>query len=224
MTKRFFITATGTNQGKTLVTAALCHQLREQGKTVAALKPIVSGGTEDSTTLLQSMGMPITPENIAAISPWQFVAALSPDEAARQEGKEIDLDEVVEFCLNLKSRILNPEIILIEGAGGVMSPLSETALNIDLIMAVDVPVILVSASYLGCVSHILSALSVLRDHAIDIAAVVLSEVDATAQNAEMTLQSLKPHLPPALPLVVVKHMEPSDEMWKNAPDLTLSLR
>lgn len=219
MTQRFFITATGTDQGKTLVTAALCWQLRQQQKEVVALKPIVSGGTEDSQLILRALEKTNTPENINAISPWQFTAPLSPDEAARQEGKKIDLDEVVECCLQPKS-----EIMLIEGAGGVMSPLSEAALNIDLIMAVDAPVILVSASYLGCVSHILSALSVLRDHAVDIAGVVLSEVDATAQSAETTLRSLKPHLPTALPLVVVKHMEPSDEIWKNAPDLTSLLR
>jgi dethiobiotin synthetase len=220
MTKRFFVTATGTNQGKTLVTTALCWQLRQQGKTVSALKPVISGGVDDSTRILQSLGLPATSENIHALSPWQFTAALSPDEAARQESKSIDLDEVVEFCLNPESRILNPDMMLIEGAGGLMSPLSEAALNIDLIMAVDAPVILVSASYLGCVSHILSALSVLRDHAITVAGLVLSEVDPTAQSAEITLRSLKPHLPPALLLIVVNHLESDEEMWKNAPDLT----
>lgn len=220
MTQRYFITATGTDQGKTLVTAALCWQLRAQGRRVAALKPIVSGGTEDSECLLQSLGEPVTQENIARISLWRFRAALSPDEAARQEGRTIELEEVTDFCLQQSAA----EITLIEGAGGVMSPLSAEVLNIDVMMAVDAPVILVSASYLGCVSHILSALFILRHHVVPVAGVVLSQADFAAQPTEVTMRSLQPHLPNDLPLICVNHLASGGEIWKNAPELTSLLR
>ena len=79
----FFITATGTDAGKTLITAALCHQLRAAGKAVNALKPVVSGfgpdtSDSDPMILLRALGRDVTQEAIAAISPWRFAAPLSP--------------------------------------------------------------------------------------------------------------------------------------------------
>ena len=72
-------------------------------------------------------------------------------------------------------------IQLIEGAGGVMSPLTESSTNLDLITALGFPVVLVAASYLGCVSHILTALQVLGIQKVTVAAIVLMQMDAMAQ-------------------------------------------
>ncbi len=218
--KKFFITSTGTHQGKTLLTTALCWQWRQHGKIVAAIKPVISGFDDaensDTAQILQSLDRSITAQNITEISPWRFAAPLSPDEAARQEGRRLELSELVEFC----QRPRMVDVLLIEGAGGVMSPLTESATNLDLIMALGFPVVLVAASYLGCVSHILTALQVLNIQKVTVAAIVLMQVDAMAQPLAITKASLQPHLPQGVALIEVNHLASAAKMWKNAPNLT----
>ena len=78
--------------------------LRANGEAIDAVKPIISGfdparaGDSDCGVLLRALGLPLTDEEIEDISPWRFAAALSPDMAARHEGKEIDFDQLVSFC------------------------------------------------------------------------------------------------------------------------------
>src|SRR5947209_6393162 len=132
---KFFITGVGTGIGKTLVTTILCHQLTRAGQRVAALKPIVSGFSPDDphsdpALILRSLGRSPTPEAIGAIAPWRFAATLSPHRAARQEGRSIDLDEVVAFC-RARDRT-DGEFLMVEGAGGVMSPIDPRTTCLDL--------------------------------------------------------------------------------------------
>ncbi len=100
----YFVTSTGTDIGKTFVTAGLVKHLRQSGIAASALKPVVSGFTmeaaaaSDSGVLLTAMGEDITPVTLNRISPWRYEAALSPDMAAAREGKEIDLDIVIRYC------------------------------------------------------------------------------------------------------------------------------
>ncbi len=89
-----FITGVGTGVGKTLVTTILCHQWREMGRPVIALKPVVSGYVEgdpesDPALILQSLAIAPTAAAIAAIAPWRFAAPLSPHIAARREGRSV---------------------------------------------------------------------------------------------------------------------------------------
>jgi dethiobiotin synthetase len=218
--QQFFITATGTNQGKTLLTSALCYQWQQQHKTVAALKPVISGYTEgedsDTSQILKSLGYENPqPEEINTISPWRFRLPLSPDEAARQENRTLSLKEITDFCLQPR----HMDLCLIEGAGGVMSPLSATATNLDLIAAVNWPVILVSASYLGCISAILTAYETLRIRGIQCQHLALVQVDKAAQASELTLRSLLPHLPEEMRILQLNHLEQKQELWKYVPQL-----
>jgi dethiobiotin synthetase len=93
-----FITATGTDVGKTFVVASLIRLLRQMGHAVDAIKPIVSGydptlaAASDPGVLITALGLPFSPEAIDRISPWRFRAAVSPDFAARREGRSIDVD------------------------------------------------------------------------------------------------------------------------------------
>jgi len=92
MTASFFITGTGTEIGKTLVTTALCWQLKERGFNVTALKPVVSGFDaddmeSDSALILKSCGLKPSEKMIKTISPWQFAAPLAPNMAASKEKK-----------------------------------------------------------------------------------------------------------------------------------------
>jgi dethiobiotin synthetase len=176
-----FITGTGTDVGKTFMAAALIRHYRAAGHAVAAIKPVVSGfdpaaaAASDPSVLLAALGRPITITEIDRISPWRFVAPLSPDIAAAREGRTLDFEALVDFS---RQRIA-ADLMLIEGIGGVMVPLDETHTVLDWMSALRCPVLLVAGSYLGTISHTLTALNVLAQRNLDIAAVVVSE-SATA--------------------------------------------
>lgn len=177
MAKSFFITSTGTSIGKTLLTCALCHHTRQQGKKSLAIKPIISGWDQadeecDTIQLLNSQNIPVCDDNIQNISPWRFTAPLSPDIAARMEDKSIGFIELVNFCI--KSRRDN-DYLFVEGAGGIMAPINENKTMLDLIKALNFPTILTAGTYLGSISHTLSAIETLKLNNIGIHYLVVSE-------------------------------------------------
>ena len=157
-----FITATGTDVGKTYVAASLIGHFRQMGRIVEAIKPVVSGydpaqsANSDPGMLLRALGLPATAESIERISPWRFRAALSPDLAAQREGRGIDVDNVIAFCRSAVEQ--RQDLLLIEGVGGVMVPLDGERTILDVMMALQLPLILVTGSYLGTISHTLTAL------------------------------------------------------------------
>ncbi|HEX3970259.1 MAG TPA: dethiobiotin synthase [Stellaceae bacterium] len=175
----FFVTGSGTEIGKTFVTAALIQALRRQGRPVAALKPVVSGfdpaQAEDSDpgALLAALGELISPQALDRIAPWRFRAPLSPDMAAARENLSIDFAKLVEH--SRKAMAAAPGTLLIEGVGGVMVPLDERHTVLDWIATLRVPAILVGGSYLGAISHALTALDMLRSHSLTVAALVVNE-------------------------------------------------
>jgi dethiobiotin synthetase len=178
-----FITATGTGIGKTLLCAILCHQLRRQGRAICALKPVVSGFSPDDPSsdpalILRSLETEPTPAAIAAIAPWRFRAPVSPHLAARLEGQPLALDDIVAFCGQHERP--DCDLLVIEGAGGVMSPIDDSHTFLDLMAALDFPVILVTGTYLGAISHALTAICALKSRNIRIRAVVVSESEASA--------------------------------------------
>ena len=179
----FFITATGTDIGKTFVTRELIRELRGRGRAVAALKPVMSGFEpaeatgSDAGLLLEALGRPVTPEAIAEISPWRFAAPLAPDMAAAREGRTLDIGELIKFCCDAIAA--NRDTLLIEGAGGVMSPVNTDHIMLDWMAALGLPVILVAGSYLGTISHTLTALDALARRSLKVAALVISETDGS---------------------------------------------
>ena len=175
----YFVTATGTDIGKTFVTAGLIRRLRAQGRAVSALKPVVSGfqmetaAASDPGQLLLALDEPITAESIARLSPWRFAAPLSPDMAAAREGREIPFDDMVGFCRRAVAEAQGP--LLIEGVGGVMVPLDARHTVLDWMSDLRLPVIVVAGSYLGTISHTLTALAVLRQRGLALAALVIND-------------------------------------------------
>jgi dethiobiotin synthetase len=174
-----FITATGTDIGKTFVAASLIGHLRQMGRIVEALKPVVSGFdpatplSSDPGILLQALGIPVTAEEIDRIAPWRYRAALSPDLAAQREGQTIDVGSVIAFCRTAIDQ--RRDILLIEGAGGIMAPLDGERTMLDLMMALQLPLILVAGSYLGTISHTLTALDALFRRNMKVLATIVSE-------------------------------------------------
>lgn len=162
MTRRLFITATGTDIGKTFVMLRLIRELKAGGHTVRALKPVMSGyeeGEEDDASLLGAECL------------YRLKAPLSPDMAARAEGIILDYRRIVEFC----NQPCTEDFLLIEGAGGVMSPVAERHTVLDLIADSTCQALLVAGSYLGTVSHTLTALKMLEAKHVPVCGIVLSE-------------------------------------------------
>jgi len=185
-----FVTAAGTDIGKTFVTCGLIRALQARGRKVAALKPIVSGFApaaaegSDSGLLLAALGRPVTIETIAQVSPWRFAAALSPDMAAAREGRTIDLAALVGFCRDAIAT--RDGALLIEGVGGVMTPLDARHTVLDWMAALDIPIVLVAGSYLGAISHTLTALEVVRRRGLAVACLVISESQGSPVPLEET--------------------------------------
>jgi dethiobiotin synthetase len=183
----FFVTGSGTDVGKTLVATRLLDELRAAGYRTRALKPVATGfddgrpESSDSGRLLLAQGAPVTPAAIAAITPWRFAAPLSPDMAAAREGREIPFEALLEFC----RAPAEAEVILIEGIGGVMVPLDREHTVLDWIAALGAPAVLVAGSYLGTLSHTLTAARVLRGRGCALAAVIVSE------SAEQPVEALE---------------------------------
>jgi dethiobiotin synthetase len=195
----YFITSTGTDIGKTFVTAGLIRHLREEGSPVDALKPVVSGydiataAVSDPGVLLEALDEPITPEALDRISPWRFAAPLSPDMAAARESRAVPYDEVVSFCREGIAR--NKGTLFVEGVGGTMVPLDEKHTVLDWMAALGLPAIVVAGTYLGTISHTLTALDVLKRANVKIAALVLNNSGDGAVPIAETRRTLSRFVP-----------------------------
>ena len=188
-----FVTGTGTDVGKTFVTAALVRHLRSAGKPVDAFKPVVSGfdpaniASSDPGVLLSALGRGVISDELDRIAPWRFAAPLSPDLAAKAERRSMDFSALVEFSRRVA---YGRGTTLVEGIGGIMVPLDQTHTVLDWMSALRIPVLLVAGSYLGTISHTLTALHVLAQRNLDIAGVVVSESTAPGASRDDTVATI----------------------------------
>ena len=218
---RYFVTSTGTEIGKTHVTAALAYLARARGLSLRVAKPVVSGielatlDASDPAVLAEAAGITLDAAALDRIAPWRFRAPLSPDMAAAREGREIDFAALVTFC---RSVLAGPESVkLIEGVGGVLVPLDREHTVRDWIAALEIPALLVAGSYLGTLSHTLTALESLDRARIKVRAIVISESVQSSVPLEETLSSLG-RFAPGIPLLTLpRRSEPGG--WRYAPEL-----
>jgi dethiobiotin synthetase len=179
----FFITGTDTGVGKTVLTALLTRHLRERGFNAAALKPICSGGRGDARALRAAMKGVLTQDEI---NPWHFRAPMAPLLAARREHRRVKLADVLTHVRTMQKRF---DILLVEGAGGLLSPLGGNFDSRDLIAALRAVPMVVCPNRLGAVNQVLLALAALPRSAFCRARIVLmspSKPDAaTNTNAGM---------------------------------------
>ncbi len=205
----YFITGTGTDVGKTFVAAGLVRHLRAAGKPVWALKPVVSGfdmanlRATDPGVLLEAMGHAVSLEGIAQISHWRFAAPLSPDMAGARERRKIDFDALVACCREEMST--RRGTLIIEGVGGVMVPLDARHTVLDWMAALQIPAILVAGSYLGTISHTLTALAAMAHVGVEIAALVVNDGGDGAVPMADTVATLG-RFAPGIPIVTIPHV------------------
>jgi len=198
-----FIAGAGTEIGKTYVTAALTRRLRADGQGVRTLKPVASGvppvedpafRTSDTAILLDAQGLEVTPDTVAACSPWRFAAPLAPDLAAAREGRTLALADLVAWCRAEIAATPPGTTLLIEGVGGLMSPVTDEATGLDWLEALSVPALLVSGSYLGAISHALTAAETLRFHGVPLHGLVVCESPDAPTALETVAAAIRRHV------------------------------
>ena len=155
MKRTIFITGTDTGVGKTVLTALLAEFLRGRGLRVAALKPVCSGGRDDARKLHAVLGGALT---LDEINPWHFRAPIAPVLAVRREKKTVKLAPVLAHIRAVRK---NFDVVLVEGAGGLLSPLGEGFDSRDLITALRAMPVIVASNKLGVVNQILLTLEAL---------------------------------------------------------------
>ena len=155
MIRIFFITGTDTGVGKTVLTTLLVRHLRKGGHDVGALKPIASGDRNDARALRAALGGGLS---LDQINPWSFRAPLSPLVAARREGRKVWQRDILNYVRRF-GRDFDP--MLIEGAGGLLSPLGEDFDSRDLIVSLQATPLIVVPNRLGAVNLVRLTLAAL---------------------------------------------------------------
>ncbi|MFZ9887919.1 MAG: dethiobiotin synthase [Myxococcota bacterium] len=175
--KGIVVIGSHTDIGKTVVACTLVRALRAAGIPVVPRKPVLSGVSDDgdalrhtdTARLLDAAGLPFS--RFAEVTPLVFRAPRAPDAAARAEGRSLLLDDVVQAC-HLPA---DPStFVVLETAGGIMSPVAEDGLVVDLCVKIGLPVLLVVGTYLGGISHGLSAHVVAKNAGLDVRGVIVS--------------------------------------------------
>lgn len=175
--KGVFITGTDTDVGKTWVGQKIIQQLTNDGVSVEPRKPVESGWPED-ITLSDAWKLSHAAnkeEKLDAICPNRFLAAISPDRAAKIEGKSLTINQLSKQCTeNIDSE---KDFLYVEGAGGFYSPLCSDGLNTDLAKALKLPIILVVADRLGCINHALLSIGAIEKAGLSLLGVVLNNIE-----------------------------------------------
>ncbi len=177
----WFVIGTDTGVGKTFVAALLARQLVEQGRRVGVYKPVASGcywlserwTSDDADTLWRAAGQFGDRDRVC---PQRFAASLAPPVAAQLAGTTVD-DRLLRSGLDYwRERC---ETLIVEGAGGWFSPVSERSTVADLAVDFKLPLVIVARNALGTLNHTLLTLHAARTYrgGVDVAAVILNQAD-----------------------------------------------
>jgi len=214
--KGFFVTGTDTGVGKTVVSAALTRALVARGLRVAVMKPVASGSdptpdgprNADALTLIAAANAQAPYE---VVNPYCFLPPVSPHIAAHEAGTAIDLSLLRSRFDSLAAA---SDGVIVEGAGGWLAPLSDTATMADLAAALCLPVLLVVGLRLGCLNHALLTRESLTTRGIPFAGWIANAIDPNFDRAAANLATLETRLG-AAPLACVPFLDREDR----APDL-----
>ena len=209
----FFITGTDTGIGKTFATCALIHALQQRGLSVAAMKPIAAGGSipaaggsipaaggstpaadpndvggvpmnEDVALFMEATGRRFP---LHAVNPYFFKQAIAPHLAARHEGIDVDMAAIQNAYQDLAGRA---DVVLVEGAGGFLVPLSDSESMALIPAALRLPVILVVGMRLGCISHALLTQEAIRSRGLALAGWIANTPGAIMNAHDENLSTL----------------------------------
>ena len=199
----FFITATDTGIGKTFVSSLLIRTFMKIAP-VTYFKPVQTGCVlnekgelvaPDFEFVVQAGAKPIAGYSIHV--PYRFKTACSPHLACRLDNQSISFAHI-NYCFKiLKGDENRSRLVVVEGAGGIYTPLGNASFMIDLMASLKLPIILVVSPRLGTLNHTLLSLNALRSHKLSIAGVVMNHSDSapsdfiTADNSEFVRESVR---------------------------------
>jgi dethiobiotin synthetase len=199
-----FVTGTDTDIGKTAVAVAITTALVASGRRVGVSKPVASGIAaaevpgSDPFRLWEAAGRPLSP---ADVCPQVFQAAMAPPHAARAEGRVVDDRRLRE---KVRQWMVTSDIVVVEGAGGLYSPVGEDTLCVDLARDLGFPIVVVDSTRLGGIGRTLATVKAARADGLHVAACVLSEVTQPSADTgpagetaitRATLDEITRHLP-----------------------------
>lgn len=194
--RALFVTGTDTGVGKTLVAAALLRALRERGARVAGMKPVASGCRETPDGIVSDDALALIAEaSVAApygiVNPYAFLPAIAPHLAALDAGTRIDLSEVERAFHRLAGLA---DVVVIEGAGGWLTPLDERHTLADFAARVRARVILVVGLRLGCLNHALLTAQAIDRAGLRLAAWVANAIQPDFERAADNVRALSERL------------------------------
>jgi len=180
----FFITGTDTGVGKTRFASLLAQSLISKGVDVKVCKPIATGGKRNSKGVLVSsdtlaLSRASGDKDLKAITPWCFEVPASPALAAKLEGSNLSIESL---AVAVEKRC-DDAFAIVEGAGGLLCPLTDTESIADLAQRLQYPIIIVARRSLGTLNHLLLTLEVARQYGLAVAGVVMSETEAVLDQA-----------------------------------------
>jgi len=190
--KTIFITGTDTGVGKTAVACSLAAYLSlKEGRDVGVMKPFESGGegseqdmTGDAWALKAASG---SPDDIRDINPYNFKAPLAPEVAAMRENADIDISRVMSVYRKLCAR---HDVVIVEGAGGILVPISQGYFYSDLMADMGAPVVIVARLTLGTINHTLLSCHYLKAIGVTVSGVILNDMTGEKDVASETNPAL----------------------------------
>lgn len=207
----YFITGTDTGVGKTFVTCALLHNLREQGIPAIGMKPIAAGANptpdglrnEDIEALREAGGIALGSEDLNC---YLLAEPVAPHIAAANEAIDIDLDVIRQRFDQLAELA---DVVLVEGVGGFIVPLGDSIDSADLAADLDLPVILVVGMRLGCLNHALLTQEAIRARGLMLAGWVANQIDPDMAELDANVEALEERIRAPLLGVIA---------WQKQPD------
>jgi len=194
---KYFVTATDTGVGKTYVTASLIKLYMSMGYKVKAVKPIETGCAKKGKNLIPedaSLYASLTGQSLDEVCPYKFATPVSPYTASKLEKIEIDIDKIKTHVDAVYEDLIknynDRSMLFIEGAGGLIVPVTKNFMMIDFPLLINAPVILVSRLSLGTINHTLLSIEALERRNIPIKGIILNNALGLNTIAEKTNESI----------------------------------
>jgi len=189
--KGIFITGTDTGVGKTLISGAIAAALSKRGIDVGVMKPVESGCSRSKDKLIPSDAIFLkqfsgSQDDLDLINPYRLEHPLAPATAAEMEGVKIELKRVEDAYERMES---NHDLMLVEGAGGLLVPLNDSLLIVDLIKSLHLPALVIACSSLGTINHTLLTLRTAEASGIEVLGVIINHATPHVGIAEETCLS-----------------------------------
>lgn len=188
-----FITGTDTGVGKTFVASLIVKALKENSINVGVMKPVETGCPQKNSVLKPHDALLLkktaqVDDDMDIINPYRFKEPFAPSVAARKTGRQIKLSKIENCYKKLASR---HDFMLVEGAGGLLTPLNSKETILDLIKFLGLPVIIVAASKLGTINHTLLTIRCARQSGIRIISIIFNNPCKQKKSFLMNMEEVK---------------------------------